>query len=746
MNILTLTELSDVDMPNCGGKASNCVTLAKNGFHVPSGFVIPVSVYDAFCRKTGILEHISLELNRRPMEGMRWEELWDLALKIKNIWRNTPYPSDMEDLIRDYISEHYESVPMAVRSSSLAEDGAHSSFAGLHESYLNCVGCAAILEKVKLVWASLFSEQSLLYRKELSLSVENASMAVLVQEMFCGDMSGVLFTESPLNSFEMLVETVPGLNQGLVDDTIPADSYSINVDSGTVQVLQLQERKSWVVPSETGTQLESIPRKNINNLRLRDTDLSSLYLIGKSISATWGRPMDIEWTRKDQQIFILQCRPITTVEESSEPLWTHDDKRPWYKSLVRSFDNLKCLSNRIQAEILPGMEKAAQDFEAITLSELSDDALCIEIERRKASFDKWSHIYWDELIPFAHGSRLFGEYYNQVIQPDDSFEFITLLQESELLSIQRNEALYQLAQIVRRNDALHEVLKRAKSFDSYPEFAIALKDFHANFGELTYQSQSLLAKEDLVLRHILAIVAKGDQLHRSVQHDLQQLEEQFFSSIPEAQKDFSRELLKLGRESYTIRDNDNIILSRVESQLLRAVQEACERYAQEPIGTYTSDDAIRLLKDHSYVPAHTPVSVTDSDEPIEHRGSKIKPVTPAFSTDAFQMRVRQMVGQCAGKGFARGKARVIHSPDDLFSFEAGEILVCDSIDPNMTFVVPLAAAIVERRGGMLVHGAIIAREYGLPCITGVENCATIIESGDTISVDAYVGVVTIHTT
>jgi pyruvate,water dikinase len=61
----------------------------------------------------------------------------------------------------------------------------------------------------------------------------------------------------------------------------------------------------------------------------------------------------------------------------------------------------------------------------------------------------------------------------------------------------------------------------------------------------------------------------------------------------------------------------------------------------------------------------------------------------------------------------------------------------------MTFVVPMASAIVERRGGMLVHGAIIAREYGLPCITGVPNVVDLIENGQKIVVDGYLGIVTI---
>ena len=80
----------------------------------------------------------------------------------------------------------------------------------------------------------------------------------------------------------------------------------------------------------------------------------------------------------------------------------------------------------------------------------------------------------------------------------------------------------------------------------------------------------------------------------------------------------------------------------------------------------------------------------------------------------------------------------------LTDFKAGEVLVCDAVDPNMTFVVPLAGGIVERRGGMLIHGAIIAREYGLPCVTGVPDAVKRIRTGDEITVDGYMGVVVIH--
>jgi pyruvate,water dikinase len=61
----------------------------------------------------------------------------------------------------------------------------------------------------------------------------------------------------------------------------------------------------------------------------------------------------------------------------------------------------------------------------------------------------------------------------------------------------------------------------------------------------------------------------------------------------------------------------------------------------------------------------------------------------------------------------------------------------------MTHLVPLAGAIVERRGGMLIHGAIIARELGVPCVNGVADAAGLLRDGDLVTVDGYLGIVTV---
>jgi pyruvate,water dikinase len=61
----------------------------------------------------------------------------------------------------------------------------------------------------------------------------------------------------------------------------------------------------------------------------------------------------------------------------------------------------------------------------------------------------------------------------------------------------------------------------------------------------------------------------------------------------------------------------------------------------------------------------------------------------------------------------------------------------------MTHLAMLAAAIIERRGGMLIHGAIIARELGIPCVNGIRDATRLLRDGDEVTVDGYLGIVTL---
>ena len=194
-----------------GGKAAKLAQLARADFKVPRGFCLTTWAYDAFVKNVGITAAIRMELGRKPMDDMRWEEIWDAALRIRATFLAQP----LSGLLRETISEGLRgldaSTPLAVRSSAVGEDAAGRSFAGLHESIIGVRGRQAVDDAVRLVWASLWSDAALLYRKELGLDPANSRMGVVVQEMVDADRSGVAFARDPRDMRKDCTGRVPTL-------------------------------------------------------------------------------------------------------------------------------------------------------------------------------------------------------------------------------------------------------------------------------------------------------------------------------------------------------------------------------------------------------------------------------------------------------------------------------------------------------------------------------------------------------
>jgi pyruvate,water dikinase len=199
---------------------------------------------------------------------------------------------------------------------------------------------------------------------------------------------------------------------------------------------------------------------------------------------------------------------------------------------------------------------------------------------------------------------------------------------------------------------------------------------------------------------------------------VRELEAAYLDSFPLQQRSFALEMLELGRAGYRLRDDDNIHLGKIEGPLLVAMEEGKQRLGPARQSRLPAEEIARGLEDPAYIP---------------------RPVRRQTGTQDGRNEAGPITGQPAGPGLARGPARVVDSPEDLFAFQSGEILVCRAVDPNMTFVAPLAAGVVEERGGMLIHGAIIAREYGLPCVTGATGILLRVKTGDTITVDGFRG-------
>ena len=706
---LDFSEIASGDLLEVGGKGFALAELTRRSFPVPGGLAVTVSAYRRFLKETGLEGRIARELGRKPLEEMRWEEIWDAALRIRHLFASAEIPPGLARELRAAVGEKFGRRPVVVRSSAPGEDSADRSFAGLHESFVNVRGTEKILEKIVLVWASLWSDRALLYRRELKLDPAGSAMAVAVQEMVNGERSGVAFTVSPENDDRGLIEAVWGLNEGLVDGTVGPDHWVLDRATGRVISHTPAEREWRAAPGRTGTVLKELDQRQADRPPLDEKRLKMVFDLFGPLEEYLGGPADFEWTFKGNRLYLLQCRPITAGRgekvEPGERLWERDDQRPWYLNLQRSFANLKKLRERIEGELIPEMEKEAKKLDRVRLDRLSDRKLRAEIEKRSEIRERWREVYWSEFIPFAHGIRLFGQVYNDAVRPEDPYEFMDLLTSDGTEIAGRRKLLEELAANIRNDPELNRTLERGESGPEGSRFEQGLEEFMDRFGELSCGvSQCALGREGIVaiLREMAAQPAREKQKQNPGR------EADFLASFSGERREAAEEVLDLARASYRLRDEDNIHLSRIEGQLLKAEKEAERR------GLRTKDR--------------------------KQAGEK-KQSRP---DDGGAERPRQLTGQPANPGMVRGRARVVRTPNDLFKLKAGEVLVTDAIEPEMTFVVPLAGGIVERRGGMLVHGAIIAREYGLPCVTGVPEAVEKIPDGAEVTVDGYRGIVVIH--
>jgi pyruvate,water dikinase len=724
--ILTAAEVGSDDRSRVGGKGYALAALSANGFTIPETVCLTVDTYNDFVMQTGLRERILLELHRKDFKEMRWEEIWDCATRIRNMFLRTPMPAEIEQRLRREIAARFKNKSAVVRSSAPEEDDARASFAGLHESYLNISGVDAIIEHIRKVWASLWSDAALLYRQEIGLDVEKSSMAVVIQEIVAGDRSGVAFSQNPNDNSQAVVESVYGLNQGLVDGQVQPDRWILDRERTAIVSHVPADRDSWMIPRGQGVALEPLPHNLAAQPPLAADEVMRVFELAARAEDNFKLPQDVEWTLRDGSLFVLQSRPITTLANENSA-----DKRGWYLSLHRSFENLKSLRHKIENELIPAMIAAAGEMAQIDPARLSDQALAQEIKQRWEINHKWANIYWEDFIPFAHGVRLFGQVYNDVMQPEDTYEFVDLLTQTEMASLERNRMLEELADRVRKDPRLVAQLERGDAAGLNPDFLTQLDEFIQKFGDLSCSvtGGTECVQDAMPLFKILREMANhpisppGNRKSNTAEN----LKEKFLSHFDGEQQSRALELLDLARVSYQLRDDDNIYLGRIEARLLAAIQEARQRVdQQQQAGGHdlVSEDLKKVLND------------------LDHRSESLNPyqIEPGQS---YEIKPRQLIGQPAGPGIAKAKARVIRQHVDLAEFKSGEVLICDAVDPNMTFVVPLASAVVERRGGMLIHGAIIAREYGLPCITGIPDATTLIKTGDEITVDGYLGIVTL---
>ncbi len=233
---------------------------------------------------------------------------------------------------------HLEELYVAVRSSATAEDLAGASFAGQQATYLNVIGKEGLLKAVKDCWASLFEARAIYYRAEQGFGQLDVGIAVPVQKMVNSDTAGVMFTIDPSNNDldHISIEAAYGLGEVVVLGAVTPDRYLVDKKTFEVSTKEIF-KQTWKLTRESGSSGTGdlsdlkksgteVPKELQEKQKIADEQIKKLAELALKIEKHYGKPQDTEWAIEGDQVFMVQSRPVTTLDNSEEEKATSDER------------------------------------------------------------------------------------------------------------------------------------------------------------------------------------------------------------------------------------------------------------------------------------------------------------------------------------------------------------------------------------------------------------------------------------
>jgi pyruvate,water dikinase len=337
--VVNFDRLGMADVDQVGGKNASLgemiSQLSRAGIRVPGGFATTADAFREFLGQGGLAGRIEARL-----KGVDPEDVEALARCGKEIrtWIET---TELPNALQNKIAEAYrgltggdETVSVAVRSSATAEDLPDASFAGQQETFLNIRGLPNVMIALKRVFASLYNDRAISYRRHRGYEHAAVALSAGVQRMARSDLaaSGVMFTMDTESGFRDVVFITAswGLGEMIVQGAVNPDEFYVHkpmLRAGKTPVIRrgLGSKLQKMVFADQATADRSVRTVDVSEsdrhrFCLSDEDVIELARFAVKIEEHYGRPMDIEWAKDgaDGRLYILQARPETVKSRKTE--------------------------------------------------------------------------------------------------------------------------------------------------------------------------------------------------------------------------------------------------------------------------------------------------------------------------------------------------------------------------------------------------------------------------------------------
>ncbi|MGL5873045.1 MAG: glycerol-3-phosphate acyltransferase [Xenococcaceae cyanobacterium] len=756
---------------------------------------------------------------------------------------------DLEPLV-EWLEPNQEQ-PLAVRSSAVGEDSASASAAGQYQSFLNIRTRQALKEAIVNCQASYFNNSAVEYRRDRQQPEQ--AMAVLIQKQIRGIVSGVAFSRNPVDKLDdsVLVEALTGDAERVVSGRFTPQRYQVYLPNRKKNnSANLSDRQGIAFDRAAVIAVEENKESEELALITRDipTDIieSIAYLARELEELERGIPQDIEWTYDGEQLWLLQARPIVTLQ----PMWTR----------------------KIAAEVIPGaIRPLTWSINRPLTCGVWGDIFKLVLGKRAQGLDfeetatlHYSHAYFN--------ASLLGKIFLSMGLPPESLEFLTrgepfskpprsatlknlpgllrllvrewhlerdfqrdrtklfdpvlrqidtlsqatatpteILERIELILLALNRATYYsiLAPLsVAIRSAIFKIEASALDNSQIPEIA-SLQSLAA----LAADTRRLLKKEEITFNSCASLFA-----HLAENPDGENILEQFdrwlekYGYLSEAATDIAiprwrenprpaREMfaqLFFDREACAQRNrtkqfqnceklSDRTWFASLVQRRLNLKGQVTETYERLlanlrwsflelektwlGLGWLTAPgdlfflefDSIRSVirnpnseeKDSFELLVQTNKAQHQSDRQIKNIPYLIygKPMRSALPI-ANNERSRQFkqtspsTGQTlrgigASSGQVEGTVKILLNWQDTSAIDRDTILVVPYTDAGWSPLLARAGGIISEVGGRLSHGAIIAREYGIPAVMDIHHATQLLQDGQRVRIDGRSGVVEI---
>lgn len=734
-------------------------------------------------------------MNQRTGKAGGLQELESIGLRVPKykVLRGEESRTRLQDA--DWQQFLNAGIPQfAVRSSYRGEDGQEDSYAGIFQSFLE-IPKKDLLETIEKVRASASSKQAKAYAKRRGLPTpKGEKMDVIVQKMIPSDISGIVFSHNPRGLLhEAIIEIAYGSGDDLIAGNSPTNRYVYHKDQNSlhystredapllskkVQEELLNFIDTWAEKRTFDVEF-AIHNDELHFLQIRpitNLDFSNPIILDNSnISESYPGvtlPLSIDFAKLAYKgVFQQLGRRVLGENIIHEPTWpllaemVEDYEGHMYYKISNWYQVLNYLpfSKKIITiwQKMLGVKNTcvpANLYQPSWIKKLAFFPRFVKLflrtpkkmEALDAEFQRIETLYHDKIkqentprawreIFYLLKERILEHWDITLINDLYAFLFTGLLTEKDQKQLTANNALASM-------EPLHEMEKLSRM-----EEGLALEEakqkFIQRYGDRTIEELKLETKTFRSHPKLLdEAIGSYRGASNSERHKDAYEQKGFFTKI------WFKQAVKGVAHRETSRLN--------RTRIYGIVRELAWKFAHNfvDMGVIEEPEDIFYL----HLDEMLTEQPTDYKERVEERKREyeVYKTLPTFSRLVFAGTLvpsgheelvtsqnaeyqHTYLGTPVSSGVVEGEAIVITSPEaiDVEKIK-GKILVAPLTDPAWAYLMVHAKAFVIEKGSMLSHTGIIARELGIPCVTGVKNASTVFATGEWLHVNGDTGVVT----